>query len=69
MTITKVLIAAQIAVRHQGGLGDGRSVKIAHCVGGVDKSTLSENLGAGVDRRRERRPQIAAALVALGGRM
>jgi hypothetical protein len=43
-------------------LGDGRSHKIAHCVGDVDKSTFSENLGAGVDRpqgidRVTRRPE------------
>ena len=46
-------------------LGDGRSDKIAHCVGDVDKSTLSENLG--VQERRERRPQIAAARATLVG--
>lgn len=45
----------------RASLGDGRSEKIAHCVGDVDKITLSENLGASANRRRERRPQIAAA--------
>ena len=53
----------------RAGLGDGRSEKIAHCVGDVDKSTLSENLGAGVEGRWERRPRIAAARAMFGGRM
>jgi hypothetical protein len=49
MTITKVLVALYHEVRqlrHRGGPGDRQ---IARCVGDVDKSTFSENLGAGVE--------------------
>jgi len=53
MAITKVLIARKAffgAIRPR--LGAGEPVRIAHCVGDVDKRTVSENLGSGVERPR-----------------
>jgi hypothetical protein len=57
MTITKVLVAPRHGLRqlrHRGGPG-GR--QIARCVGDVDKSTFSENLGCRRQAVRDRRPQ------------
>lgn len=50
MTITKVLIAPPRAFRASAQFGGRVAAKVAHCVGDVDKGTISENLGAGDSR-------------------
>ena len=54
---------------HQADAGGGRSIKIAHCVGDVDKRTVSENLGKALQPAWVRRPHHAAARQGFGRRM